>query len=255
MLTAITRAVSPTINQCELSFRERQVIDVRKAEEQHRQYEACLAELGARVISLPAEPELPDAVFVEDPAVVVEEVAVMARLGAESRRPEAESLARVLQEFRPLRSMEAPATLEGGDVVRAGRTLFVGTSGRTNAAGVKQLAATLGPFGYAVKPVEVRGCLHLKSACTYLGEGRILVNRGWADCAALEGFHLVDVPADEPEAANVLTIGETAIVAECFAETARLLEGLGWRVRTLDNSELMKAEAGMTCSSLVFEDG
>jgi dimethylargininase len=166
MLTAITRAVSPTINQCELSFRDRQFIDVRKAEEQHRQYEACLEALGARLISLPAEPELPDAVFVEDPAVVVEEVAVMARLGAESRRPEAQSLALVLQQFRPLRFMQAPATLEGGDVVRAGRTLFVGTSGRTNAAGVEQLASALRPFGYAVKPVEVRGCLHLKSACT-----------------------------------------------------------------------------------------
>ena len=253
MLTAITRAVSPTINQCELSFLERQVIDVRKAEEQHRRYEACLKELGVSVISLPAEPDLPDAVFVEDPAVVVEEVAVIARLGAESRRPEAESLARVLQQFRPLRWMEAPATLEGGDVMRADRTLYVGTSGRTNLAGVEQLAEALRPFGSAVKPVEVRGCLHLKSACSYLGDRTVLVNRDWADCAALEGFRLVDVPADEPEAANVLTIGDTAMVADCFPVTARILEGLGWRVKALDNSELMKAEAGMTCSSLVFE--
>ena len=253
VLTAITRAVSPTINRCELSFRERQVIDVRKAEEQHRCYEACLQELGLSLISLPAEPDLPDAVFVEDPAVVVEEVAVIARLGAESRRPEAESLARVLQQFRPLRWIEKPATLEGGDVMRAGRTLFVGTSGRTNTAGVEQLAEALRPFSYEVKPVEVRGCLHLKSACSYLGGSTILVNREWADCAALEGFQLVDVPAHEPEAANVLTIGNAAMVADCFPATARILEGLGWHVKTLDNSELMKAEAGMTCSSLVFE--
>lgn len=255
MLTAITRAVSPTINRCELSFRERQLIDVQRAMEQHRRYEACLEELGASVISLPAEPELPDAVFVEDPAVVVDEVAVIARLGAESRRPEAGSLALVLRQFRELRWMQAPATLEGGDVVRAGRTLFVGVSGRTNAAGVEQLADALQPFDYDVKAVEVRGCLHLKSACSYLGDGAMLVNREWVDCAALEGYRLVEVSADEPEAANVLTIGDAAMVADCFPGTARILEGLGWRVKALDNSELMKAEAGMTCSSLVFEHG
>lgn len=253
MLVAITRAISPAINRCELSFRERQVIDVQKAAAQHRRYEACLEELGASVISLPAEPDLPDAVFVEDPAVVVEEVAVIARLGAESRRPEAGSLALVLRQFRPLQKMEAPATLDGGDVVRAGRTLFVGASGRTNAAGLEQLADILGPFDYQVKPVEVRGCLHLKSACTYLGEQTMLVNREWFDSSALAGYRLVDVPADEPEAANVLTIGGTALLADCFPRTARILQGLGWRVKTLDNSELMKAEAGITCSSLVFE--
>lgn len=257
MLTAITRAISPAINRCELSFRERQVIDVPRAVQQHRRYEACLEELGASLISLPAEPDLPDAVFVEDPAVVVEEVAVMARLGAVSRRPEAGSLALVLRQFRPLRWMQPPATLEGGDVVRAGRTLFVGASGRTNRAGVEQLAEALRPFDYEVKPVGVRGCLHLKSACSYLGEysgePTMLVNREWADCAALEGYRLLDVPADEPEAANVLIIGHAAMVADCFPGTARMLEGLGWRVKTMDNSELMKAEAGMTCSSLVFE--
>lgn len=253
MLTAITRAVSPTINRCELSFRERQAIDVPRAEMQHRRYEACLQELGARLISLPAEPDLPDAVFVEDPAVVVDELAVIARLGAESRRPEAQSLADVLRQFRPLRWIEAPATLEGGDVVRAGKTLFVGASGRTNGAGVEQLAEALRLPGYTVKPVDVRGCLHLKSACSYLGDRTMLVNREWADCGVLEGYRLVDVPPDEPEAANVLTIGRTAIVADCFPGTARILEGMGWCVKMLDNSELMKAEAGMTCSSLVFE--
>jgi dimethylargininase len=213
--------------------------------------------LGAAVISMPAEPDLPDAVFVEDAAVVVEEVAVMARLGAKSRRPEAGSLALVLRQFRELEWMQAPATLEGGDVVRAGRTLFVGASGRTNMAGMEQLAEALRPFDYEVRSIALHGCLHLKSACTYLGEylgeRTMLVNREWIDCAVLEGYRLVDVPADEPEAANVLTIGDAAMVADCFPGTARMLEGMGWRVKTLDNSELMKAEAGMTCSSLVFE--
>jgi len=252
MLTAITRAVSPSIHRCELSFRDRRPIDLPLAEAQHRRYEACLEELGVSVISLPAEPELPDAVFVEDPAIVLDEVAVITRPGAASRRPEAASLAKVLERYRPLRWIAEPGTLEGGDVMRADRTLFVGTSARSNAAGIEQLAGLLRPFGYDVKAAGLRGCLHLKSACTYLGAGRVLVNREWADSAALADYALVDVAPDEPEAANVLVIGDSAIVAACFPATAAILERLGFRVKLLDNSELMKAEAGMTCSSLIF---
>src|SRR5580658_3588298 len=176
MLTAVTRKISPAMNRCELSYMERVEIDIAKAAEQHRQYEHCLRAMGANVIPLPAEPEMPDSVFVEDPAVVVEEVAILTRPGAESRRREGESLAKTLARFRPVRWIEAPATLEGGDVMRAGKTLYVGASARSNAAGIAQLAAELSPFGYEVKAVEVRGCLHLKSACCYLGESTVLAN-------------------------------------------------------------------------------
>src|SRR6202451_1675852 len=162
-LVAVTREVSPAMNRCELSYLDRVDIDLGKAAEQHRQYEHCLRAMGANVIPLPAEPEMPDSVFVEDPAVVVEEVAILTRPGAESRRKEGESLAKTLARFRPLRWLEAPATLEGGDVMRAGKTLYVGASARTNAEGVAQLAVELKPYGYEVKAVEVRGCLHLKS--------------------------------------------------------------------------------------------
>jgi dimethylargininase len=174
MLLAITRAVSPAINQCEIGFIDRQEIDLAKANQQHRQYESLLAELGARVVSLPAEPDYPDSVFVEDPAVVVDEVAIMTRMGAASRCGESESLARALADYRPLRSLRAPATLEGGDVMRVGRTLYVGVSHRTNRVGIEQLTDELGPLGYTVVPVAVRGALHLKSACCSLGDGAIL---------------------------------------------------------------------------------
>src|SRR5215472_601694 len=179
MLTAITRAVSPEINNCELGYLARQTIDFAKAVEQHGRYEACLRELGVDVISLLAEPGLPDCMFVEDPAVVVEQVAVMTRMGAASRRQEAESLARALARFRPLQWLRAPATLEGGDVLRAGSTLFVGLSARTNQAGLEQLAGFLNPLGYCVRAVPVRGCLHLKSGCCAIGDRRILANREW----------------------------------------------------------------------------
>jgi len=253
MLTAITRAVSPEINRCELGYLPRVPIDIAKAVAQHKQYEACLEQLGVRVISLPAEPGLPDCVFVEDPAVVLEEVALMNRMGAESRRREVERLSTVLARFRKLRWMREPATLDGGDVLRVGRVLYVGISARTNQAGVAQLAAAAEPLGYAVQPVAVRGCLHLKSACCPLGDGTILANRDCIDAAEFAGLHIVDVAPEEPAAANLLTVGETALVAASFPRTAALLEQRGWKVRVLDISELQKAEAGLTCSSILFE--
>jgi dimethylargininase len=253
LLTAITRAVSPSIHRCELGYLPREPIDFSKASEQHRRYEDCLRELGVAVLSLPAEPELPDSMFVEDPAVVVDEVAVMTRMGAASRRAESESLAPALARYRPLRWMREPATLEGGDVLRIGKTLYVGLSGRTNAAGIAQLAEELRPFGYAVRAVAVRGCLHLKSACCSLGDRAILANRQWVDLAPFKGLSIIDVPASEPRAANVLTVGETAVVPTSFPDTAGLLKRLGWEVRTLDILELMKAEAGLTCSSILIE--
>jgi dimethylargininase len=241
------------MNRCELSYLDRVEIDVAKAAEQHRQYEACLRVMGADVIPLPAEPEMPDSVFVEDPAMVVDEVAIMTRPGAESRRREGANLAKTLAGFRPLRWMRAPATLEGGDVMRVGKTLYVGASARTNPAGLAQLGEELKPYGYRVKAVEVRGCLHLKSGCCYLGDGIVLANREWADTAALEGLRIVDVAPDEPWAANVLTIDGVALMPAGFPATAEIVERLGWSVRTVDISELRKAEAGVTCSSLVFE--
>lgn len=253
MLTAVTKGVSPAMNRCELSYVERVEIDVVKAAEQHRQYEECLRAMGADVIALPGDPDRPDSVFVEDPAMVLDEAAILTRLGAESRRGEGESLAKTLARFRPLRWMRAPATLEGGDVMRVGKTLYVGASARSNAAGMAQLAEETKPYGYAVKPVEVRGCLHLKSGCCYLGEGIALANRAWVDTEALAGLRLVDVAPDEPWAANVLTIGADALMPAGFPATAEIVERLGWKVQTVDISELRKAEAGVTCSSLIFE--
>ncbi|HXP85122.1 MAG TPA: arginine deiminase family protein [Bryobacteraceae bacterium] len=253
MLTAITRSVSPSLNRCELGYLPRQVIDVAKAARQHQAYEQCLRDLGVQVISLPAEPDLPDSMFVEDPAVVVDEFAIMTRMGAESRRAESQSLAAALSRYRPIRWIEEPGTLEGGDVLRVGSTLFVGLSRRTNAQGIAQLALQLEPLGYSVKAVNVHGCLHLKSACCSLGDGRLLANRNWIDAAPLAEFRIIDVPAAEPRAANVLAVDGTVLVASAFPLTTELLESSGWKTRILDISELMKAEAGLTCSSILFQ--
>jgi dimethylargininase len=174
-------------------------------------------------------------------------------MGATSRRGESETLAHILARFRPLRWMREPATLEGGDVLRVGSTLFVGVSARTNHAGIEQLTQELQPFGYTVNPVAVRDCLHLKSACCALGEKTILANPDWVDTKAFNGFEIASVPSSEARAANVLALGDTVVMPAGFPETAEVIERLGWKVQTLDISELMKAEAGVTCSSILFE--
>ena len=252
MLLAITRQVSPSINRCELSFHPKEQIDLAKAIVQHQVYEGCLRELGATVISLAAEPELPDAVFVEDAAVVVDEVGVIPVMGAASRRPETESLARALSVYRPLAFMEAAGTLDGGDVMRIGRRVFVGASSRTNGEGIAQLRAVLGRFDYEVTAVEVKRCLHLKSGCSYLGRNSILVNRESVDLKPLVGFELIDVPESEPGAANALPIGDVVIVPAAFPATIARLEARGFSVKAMDVSEFQKAEGGVTCKSIIF---
>ncbi len=253
-MTAITRAVSEAMNRCELAFLAPQPMDIALASEQHRRYEDCLRRLGVRVVSLPAAPELPDSVFVEDPAVVLDEVAVVTRMAAAARRSEAESLAEALAPFRPLRRMRESATLEGGDVMRAGRRLYVGRSERTNAEGIRQLREAVEEFGYTVEVVDVRGCMHLKTGCCWLGEDRVLVNPAWIETEALAGFEVWPVPSEEPWGANVLVVNGAVLVAASAPGTRRLLESRGMRVEALEIGELMKAEAGLTCMSLLFQD-
>jgi dimethylargininase len=253
MLTAITRAVSPALLDCELLFVPRQPIDLGKAQAQHRAYEALLGKLGARVISLPAEPGLPDSMFVEDPAIVLDELAVIMPLGTESRRPEAASLAQALAKFRKLQYVTLPGTMEGGDILRIGRKLFAGLSSRTNAEGIRQLDAIVKPHGYEINAVRVTGCLHLKSAVTYIGRNTLLANRAWIDLAPFAGYDWIDVAPEEPHAANALALCATVIFPASFPRTRARLESRGFHVTPLDISELQKAESSLTCSSLLFD--
>jgi dimethylargininase len=253
-LMAITRPVSPSINNCALSFHARHPIDVAKATAQHKAYQDCLTALGVQVVSLAAEPDLPDAVFVEDPAVITDEVAIISIMGAPSRRPEAHSLAVALSRYRPIKQLVGPATLEGGDVIRVGRSVFVGLSQRTNRAGFSQLRDILGAYNYQVQSVDVGRCLHLKSACSYIGNNSILINRSLVDPAQFRGFELIDVAEEEPAGANALLVRDVVIIPASFPKTHALLERRGFCVRTIDLSELQKAEAGVTCTSLIFND-
>ena len=253
MLTAITRKVSPAITRCELTHLPRKPIDVALAARQHEEYERSLADLGCRVVSLPAEPDLPDSVFVEDTAVVVDELAVVTKPGATSRRAETASMARVLAEYRPIAVIQAPGTLDGGDVLRVGRRVFVGLSVRSNREGVKQLRALLSPFGCAVEALAVSGCLHLKSAVTQVAPDAVLLNRAWVDPAGFDGLRCIGIDPAEPYAANALLVGEAVIYPTAFSRTAARLERAGIRLVSVDVSELAKAEGAVTCCSLILQ--
>jgi dimethylargininase len=253
MLTAITRAVSSALAECELSFIERIPINMDKAREQHHAYEAALASLGARVVSLPEEPELPDSMFVEDPAIVLEEIAVVFPLGTETRRREAASLAKAIAEFRKLEYVTLPGTVEGGDILQIGRKLFVGLTARTNEEGIRQLRTIVAPYGYEVITVPVTGCLHLKSAVTHLGKNVLLANRAWFDAAPLAGYEWIDIDPSEPHAGNALALNGSVLFPASFPLTLARIEAKGFRVLPIDIAELQKAESGLTCSSLIFD--
>jgi dimethylargininase len=251
-LVALTREVSPAIARCELVHLARRPIDVDLARAQHRAYEAALREAGCEVRTLPADPELPDSVFVEDTAVVLDEVAVITRPGAASRRPETGAVAAALAPYRPIVTITAPGTMDGGDVLRVGRAIYVGNTARTNRAGVDQLAAALAPHGYQVCAVAVHGCLHLKSAATLVAPGTVLCNRHWVDPATFAGVRVMDVADGEAGAANGLLVGERLIYPLSFPRTATRLAAQGLTLLLLNVSELQKAEGAVTCCSVVF---
>lgn len=263
-LLALTRSVPPTISRCELTHLSREPIDHVRAVEQHAAYERCLERLGCRVVRLADAPDLPDSVFVEDAAIVFADLAVIARPGAASRRPEVDAMAEALRPHRPLAFIQSPGTLDGGDVLVAscpqragtrvggpGGQVFVGISGRTNEDGVRQLAAFLGPQGFDVIAVPVTGCLHLKSAVTQACDGVLVVNPEWVDVSHFEGFELIEVDPSEPAAANVLRIGAHVICAEEHPKTRQRLAARGLDTQSVPAGELAKAEGGVTCCSVL----
>jgi dimethylargininase len=250
-VVALVREVSPRIANCELTHVTRVPIDPGRASDQHHAYCQALAELGARVEWLAPLPQHADGVFVEDTAVVVDEVAIVARPGVASRRPETASMADALKRHRPLRELPDAGCLEGGDVMRVDRVLYVGRSARTNQAGIDGLAAQLAGFGYQVRGVDLKGCLHLKTACTYIPAGILLHNPAWIDPALFPGLRPIAVDPSEPYGANTLTLGGTTLVGAQFPRTRNRLEAEGIRTRAVDLSELAKAEGALTCSSVI----
>jgi dimethylargininase len=251
LLLAITRDISPRFNECEITHIDRIPIDVRTAEEQHHAYVKALKELGCAVLELPAQPDLPDSVFVEDTAVILTETAIITNPGADSRKPETESIARALSPYRELLTIEPPATLDGGDVLALGRQIYVGMSTRSSRAAVEQMNRLLGRFGYRVQAVDLHDCLHLKTAVTRVNDSTLLINRRWVDASRFEGYDLIEVDASEPFAANCLPINDSILYPTAFLKTAAKLEARGFDLKHVPLDELAKAEGAVTCCSLI----
>ena len=260
MLTALTRAPARSLAaNCALTFIERVEIDWRQLVSQHAAYCAALRDLEVEIVTLPAIESLPDSVFIEDAAVVLDEAVILARPGVATRTAEAAALAPQLIGVRPVTlEIRAPGTLDGGDVLRIGRRLLVGHTGRTNDAGIAQLRAHCQRLGYTLSVVPVAGSLHLKTACTALDDATLLINPAWVDPGSLPGCECVHVAVDEPFAANVLRIDGTLLVNAAFpatlARVARHAEAHGNRWLAIDVSEFGKAEAGLTCLSIVYRN-
>jgi dimethylargininase len=250
---ALTREVSSALAQCELTHLSRQPIDVERARAEHGLYEQALTEAGCDVDRLPACADMPDSVFIEDVALVFDGLAVVTWPGAESRRAETRAVAEALGRYRPVRSIEAPATMDGGDVLTLGRQVFVGRSARTNDEAVAQLGRLLTLSGYSIVSVPVDVCLHLKSAVTEVGDRLLLINPQWVSRTAFSGFDFVDVDPKEPDAANALRIGKQVVYPASFPRTRARLEHRGVDVRSVEVGELAKAEGAVTCCSVIFQ--
>lgn len=245
---AITRAVPSSLAQCELTYQSRVPIDVGRARRQHAEYQHILTRHGYEVIELAEAPELPDSVFVEDTALVLAECAVITRPGAASRRPEVPAVRTALAPFRELHEVREPGTLDGGDVLVLGRRIFVGLSTRTNREGVEQLREIAGGFGYEVVAVPIDGALHLKSAVTAVADDLIVIDAKALDPACF-GVRFVDV---DVQAANLLRLHDVVLCPPTAAPYLGRLAAHGIDAQIVDNSELAKAEGGLTCCSLIF---
>ena len=251
-LIATTHTPTAALERGERTHVRRDPIDFPLALRQHAAYCAVLRDCGADVTTVNVNPGFPDAVFIEDTAVILDEAAILTRSGAASRRGEAEAIEPVLRQYREVRRIVAPATLDGGDVVVTDQAILVGASSRTNEDGARALEELTREFGYRVIRVPVRDCLHLKSACCTLPDSRLLVNPAWLDPAPLDDFTVLHIPEHEPFAADFATVGETIVVSAANPETADLIRSLGFRVRAAVLSEFEKAEGGVTCLSLIF---
>ena len=252
MTTALVRDIADSLESCELTHLERSPIDLGRARNQHEAYCRTLEALDCTIHRIDADPTCPDCVFIEDTLVVVPEVAVLTRPGAPSRRAELPPVEAAVARHREVARIEAPGCLDGGDVLRIERRVLVGVSGRTNQSGIDQLRLHLEPFGYTVEAIEFSGCLHLKSACTVAATDRLLLNPAWVDPARL-GTAVIEVHPSEPDGGNVLMVNDNLLADPRFPRTIERLHAEGIETHPVHNDELAKAEAALTCCSVLLD--
>jgi dimethylargininase len=253
---AIVRGVPDSFSRALSASTPASPIDVALARAQHAAYCAALEASGLTLITVAADEQYPDCCFVEDLAVIGDGVALITRPGAPSRRGETPAVAAVLPGDLAVEAVHEPATIEGGDCMRVGDTIYVGRSSRTNAAGIARLAAVFGPRGLRVVAVDLpEGVLHLKCVCSPLGGDRILLARESVPATTFRGAELVWVPASETYAANAVAVGAHVVIAAEHPRTADALAAAGFEVHPVPTSEVRKADGSLTCQSIVLAAG
>jgi dimethylargininase len=251
---AITRGVSRKIAACELTYRSREEVNYEKAATQLERYCELLREWGLDLMPLAASDSYPDCCFVQDTAVVLDEVCIIASMGAPARRGEVSEIEKLITPFRTIRRIFSPATLDGGDVVQFGKRLFVGLSSRTNARGIAALGRIVEAFGYTVVPVTVKGGLHLTTGCGIVNDETVLLNPRWLDASAFKGLRQLHVSEKEPWAANTIRVDDAVCLEEGAPRTLDLVQPHVGSIDTLDISEFRKAEGSLSCLSLIFKE-
>ena len=253
MLTAMTREINAAMGSCELTFLLRDKIDMDLAKQQHQQYQSVLSSLGCEIVIVSTESNLADSVFIEDTAVVLDEIAVLCRPATALRGQEVAGVKDVLQQYRTLASIQSPGTLEGGDLLRVGNIIYAGLSTRSNQSGIEQLRYIVADYGFSVESVETKKCLHLKSAVSEVAPGVLLINSDWISRSVFKNYELIDVDKEEAHAANALLVDQKVIYPSSFPRTLEKLVNAGLDVTQVNVSELQKAEGAVTCCSLIFK--
>ncbi len=251
-MIAVVRAVSPRMSECELTHFDRTPIDAKLAASQHEEYQKVLESLGCKIVEADATPEYPDSIFVEDTAIVFDELAIITRPGAASRREETITMENTLKSLKPVFKIQEPGLLDGGDVLKVAKKVWIGLSSRSNKEAVEQVKNILAKHNYEVIGVELKDCLHLKSAVTQVEKNTLLINSNLVDRKYFEGFDFIEVHPDEPFAANALLINDTIVFPSAFSKTLQILKDKKIKIIAVDNSEVIKAEGGVTCCSIVF---
>jgi dimethylargininase len=248
---ALVRDVPDSYSMCERPPGHGEAIDVDLARQQHAAYRAALEGAGLRLVRLPADERFPDCCFVEDTSIILGGTAIIARMGAPSRRGEERAVREVLAGRMGVLDILPPATIDGGDVLVLGDRVYVGLGGRTNLEGCEQVREAAGE-GYRVTPVPLEGVLHLKSVCTHVGGRCLLIRPGHFDISLFADYDLVRVPGEEAYAANCLSLGDRVLVSAGYPVTRQAIERAGFCTVALEMSEFRKGQGSLTCLSKMY---
>jgi dimethylargininase len=246
---AIVRPVPTSYNKCVRTNTE--PINVEHAKRQHREYCTTLERLGLKLIWIKGDNRLPDSCFVEDTTFVLDGKAIICNMSVKSRAPEVIEVAKVLAKLKEIHYIKPPATIDGGDVLKIEDKIFIGLTARTNPKAVEQVTKILKNSDLNVVPVEVHNVLHLKSACTYLGENRVILSKGNFDTKTLSDLRKIIVAKEEKYAADCLAVNGIVLMAKGYPKTKKLIQNEGFQVEELEMSEFRKGEGALTCLSII----